>query len=288
MPVPLAPLAEQRRIVAKLDRLFARTSRARAELGHIPQLIERYRAIFLVKLFDSVNGVKKRLKDLVPPSAPIRYGVVQPGEIKDQGIQLIRVCDLLNNRVAWNQLRRVSPEVDSKYLAARVDNGDVLLSVVGTIGRVAIVRGLTEPTNIARAVARIRPNSELVRSEWLMWRLQAQDMQDRFTGDAREVARKTLNVSLVKEAEVILPPLDEQDSMVAKINTAFEVLDRTYKETVAAHDQTVRLVEVSLAKAFQGKLVPQDPNDEPASELLDRIRIERAARSNNGRNHRRK
>jgi type I restriction enzyme S subunit len=76
--------------------------------------------------------------------------------------------------------------------------------------------------------------------------------------------------------------------MVAKINTAFEVLDRTYKETVAAHDQTVRLVEVSLAKAFQGKLVPQDPNDEPASELLDRIRIERAARSNNGRNHRRK
>ncbi len=271
--LPLAPLIEQGRIVSKLDSLFARTKTAREDLYRIPGLIEQYKANLLTKLFSGDNDKKMKLEELVPQTAPIRYGIVQPGEIKDKGIQLIRVCDMMNNIIAWEDLRRVAPEIDKNYSKARVQNDDVLVSVVGTIGRVAIVRGLNEATNIARAVARIRPDKEHVRPEWLLWRLQAEDMQARFQGDAREVARKTLNIGLIKEAEIFVPSVSEQDKMLLQIERAFSKIAVVSKEVRSALKILNRLDEATLFKAFEGKLVPQDPNDETASVLLQRFRL---------------
>jgi len=61
------------------------------------------------------------------PTAPIRYGIVQPGEVRDSGIPLVRVCDLVDNRVAWSGLRRVSREVDEKCGRGRIEDDDVLV-----------------------------------------------------------------------------------------------------------------------------------------------------------------
>ena len=108
--------------------------------------------------------------------ATIRYGVIQPGEISEEGVQLIRVKDMIGGRIAWGKLRKVSDETDEAYAKARVKNGDILISVVGMIGKVAIVDGLTRRTNIARAVSRIRPDKEKVDPKWLFWRLNASDI----------------------------------------------------------------------------------------------------------------
>jgi type I restriction enzyme S subunit len=63
----------------------------------------------------------------VDPAAPIRYGIVQPGEVRDSGIPLVRVCDLVDDRVAWSGHRRVSREVDKKCARGRIENDDILV-----------------------------------------------------------------------------------------------------------------------------------------------------------------
>jgi len=271
----LPPLAEQTRIVAKLDALNAKSAHARTELARIETLVSRYKQAVLSKAFVNCTGRLRCLADLIEPDAPIRYGVLQPGTVKDVGVPLVRVCDLMHGRVTWAQLRRIEATIDNQFANARIKNGDILLSVVGTIGRIALVEGMIEPTNIARAVARLRPNQSIVTPEWLALRLQANDCQESFSGDAREVARKTLNVSMIRAVKLVLPPLEEQHEIVRRIESAFAKIDRLAKEAKRALELVGRLDEAILAKAFRGELVPQDENDEPAEHLLARIRAQR-------------
>lgn len=282
LKIPLPPLPEQRRIVRKLDTLSARTTTARTHLTTIGKLVERYKLAVLATLTLSAEQENPdwkavTLEQVRDPKASIRYGVVQPGTIKDQGVPLVRVCDLLGGRIQWNELRRVSAEIDEAYAKARIRDGDILVSVVGTIGRVALVAGVTERTNIARAVSRIRPNRTLVEPNWLFWRLNAPDTQTRFDGDVREVARKTLNISLIKETPFKLPPIEAQREIVRRIETAFTKIDCLAAEAAKALKLLGHLDQRILAKAFAGELVPQDPTDEPAEALLARIREARAA-----------
>lgn len=77
---------------------------------------------------------------------------------------------------------------------------------------------------------------------------------------------------------VPLPPPEEQHEIVRRIEAAFAWIDRLAAEAESARRLLDRLDQAVLAKAFRGELVPQDPADEPASVLLDRIRAERAAK----------
>ncbi len=86
-----------------------------------------------------------------------------------------------------------------------------------------------------------------------------------------------LNQSILLRQQIPLPALDDQREAVERIERAFTWIDRLAAETTSARALVDRLDQAVLAKAFRGELVPQDPADEPASVLLDRIRAERAA-----------
>jgi len=74
-----------------------------------------------------------------------------------------------------------------------------------------------------------------------------------------------------------LPPIDEQTEIVRRVEALFAIADRLEARAQAALARYARLTPALLAKAFRGELVPQDPDDEPASVLLERIRAQRAA-----------
>ena len=103
-------------------------------------------------------------------------------------------------------------------------------------------------------------------------------MQEKMASDTREVARKTLNLSLLRALTIDLPSLDRQREIVRRIEAAFARINRLAAEAESARKLLDRLDQAVLAKAFRGELAPQDPADEPASVLLDRIRAERAAK----------
>ena len=182
----------------------------------------------------------------------------------------------MNGEVAWADLRYVAPDIAAQYRRSEIQDGDILVSIVGTIGRVAAVNGAPRTCNIARAIARIRSRQGNYDPAWLSYVLQGPLAQTAMASDAREVARKTLNLSLLRELPVPETPIGEQKQQAAQISHAFGAIDRLVEQARAAVRLMDRLDQSILAKAFRGELVSQDPADEPASVLLDRIRAERA------------
>jgi type I restriction enzyme S subunit len=82
---------------------------------------------------------------------------------------------------------------------------------------------------------------------------------------------KALNCERVRELEINLPPLPEQTEIVRRVEVLFALADRIEARCTATRAQAQRLTPLVLAKAFRGELVPQDPSDEPAALLLQRL-----------------
>ncbi len=138
-------------------------------------MVEAYRSLELAaldvvrssadELLLGVNDAPKRsVRDLCEEGRPLCYGVVQPGDDLQDGVPLLRVCDLENSEPSIQNLKRITPTIDSQYRRSRVKGGDVLVSVVGTIGRLFLVPSSFSDFNIARAIARISPRPELIRN----------------------------------------------------------------------------------------------------------------------------
>jgi type I restriction enzyme S subunit len=207
---------------------------------------------------------------------PISYGVLQPGDDLDEGVPLVRVCDVADGRVAIEQLKRIAPAISSQFQRTILQGGEVLLTVVGTIGRAAIVPKELAGANTARAVAVIAVVPPAI-PEFLELSLRENSMRARLTQASHEVARKTLNLEDVRIAVVSLPPLAEQEQIVALVEERLSQIDSAEKTIDAELIRAKRLRQSILKQAFEGKLVPQDPKDEPASVLLERIKASREA-----------
>jgi len=302
--LPVAPLNEQKRIVAKLDAVLARIDACRERLDRVPAILKRFRQSVLaaaisgklteewrehcdprmdlrdIDFDDDAISVPSdwsdfTLKELLDPSRPLCYGVVQPGINDKGGVFLIRVQDIEGGLILTEQLRTVSAAIDQEYRRSRIQPGDLLISVVGTIGRTALVPPGVN-ANIARAIARIACRPGVIASWVNIW-LTCDVLQWWLKRNAREVARKTLNLSELGAVRIALPPENEQTEIVRRVESLFAYADRLEASYKTARAQVERLTPALLAKAFRGELVPQDPNDEPARLLLERIRAARAA-----------
>jgi type I restriction enzyme, S subunit len=91
------------------------------------------------------------------------------------------------------------------------------------------------------------------------------------------VTRLRIDLSMFKGFPIPLPPIDEQREIARRVECLFAFADRLEARLSTAQNEAGRLTPALLAKAFRGELVPQDPNDEPASVLLARISAPRGA-----------
>ena len=104
-------------------------------------------------------------------------------------------------------------------------------------------------------------------------------LQFNFKGFSASTTIPTLDRKQLYNELLCVPPLPEQHAIVAEIETRLSVADKI-EETIAQSLQKAEALRQSiLKKAFEGKLVPQDPNDEPAEKLLERIKVEKTAQA---------
>lgn len=209
------------------------------------------------------------VEQLNPANRPCAYGVLQPGDDLADGVPLVRVMDVADGRVAVDQLKRISPDISGQYRRTVLHGGEVLLTIVGTIGRTAVAPPELLGANIARAVA-VLPIATLVSAQYVEVTLRDPCMRVRLTNAAHEVARKTLNLEDVRVAPVPLCPTDEQTAIVNEVERRLSVIDEMDAEAAAGLKRAARLRQSILKRAFEGRLVPQDPNDVPAHVLLER------------------
>jgi type I restriction enzyme S subunit len=295
--VPIAPLAEQRRIVAKLDTLTGATDRARTELDCIPNLITRYKQSILSAAYQgeltrewraSTGSIEPRLATLDELVAEgIRNGLSVRGSDEPPGVRALRLSALRGGSVDLMDVRYL-PITEDRAERFLLREGDVLVSrgngTKAFVGLAALVGKVEEPTIFPDTAFRIRLNQEMARSDWfaLLWNAA------QVRGQIERAAKTTAGIWKVNQTDLVkvelrLPDAAEQLEIVRRVTTAFAWLDRVAAEHEKAQHLLPRLDHAILAKAFYGQLVPQDPNDEPASVFLERVLAARVDAPKRGR-----
>jgi type I restriction enzyme S subunit len=132
------------------------------------------------------------LESVLQPGG-LSYGIVQPGSHTDDGVPIIRVTDLEGNTVRSSRPLRVSSELESAFARTRLVGGEVLVSIVGTVGRVAVVSDALAGWNVARAVAVLRPQSA-ADSQWIHYALLSDDAQRQMGIRKTDTVQATLNL----------------------------------------------------------------------------------------------
>lgn len=147
------------------------------------------------------------LQDLVA-GGEISYGVVQPGVDQIDGVPIIRVRDLGGGRVDRSIPMRVAPEISARHARTVLNGGEVLVSVVGTVGEVAVVSPEFAGWNVARAIAVLRPIG--VSPAWLALAFRTTGVRAAIDGLLNTTVQATLNLADLKRLPIPMPPEPER------------------------------------------------------------------------------
>lgn len=157
--------------------------------------------------------------------------------------------------------------------------GDLLLARASgslkLVGKVALVQSDPENLFLSDKVLRLILPDSLKR--WAYWFFRSPVGRMQIEDAASGISMHNITQGSLAALKMPVPDTDGRSAALHKIETTFARADRLEAEATRARALLDRLEAAILSKAFRGELVPQDPNDEPASVLLDRIRAERAA-----------
>ncbi|MEG3192063.1 restriction endonuclease subunit S [Lysobacter sp. D1-1-M9] len=182
----------------------------------------------------------ERFGNLIDPASPIAYGVLVPGADQSDGVPFVRIADLSITNPSPLPEKAISPEIDAQFARTRLVGGEILMGVVGSIGKLGVAPASWAGANIARAICRIVP-SPLLNRDYVLWLLQSRFMQDSFSGDTRTLAQPTLNIGLIRLAATPVPPIAEQQRIVAKINELMTLCD-AMQEVIGRAVETQRFL----------------------------------------------
>lgn len=292
----IPPLAEQRRIVAKIESLFTKTRLARDELGRLLRLVEKYKQAILASAFRGDLTREWRAahfhnylwdaKSLGELLTDIRYGTAKKCDYDGGTTGVLRIPNVQHGCITLDDIKSADFS-QSELEALRLDNGDILVirsnGSLDLVGRSAVVEGAAVGMLFAGYLIRLRVDRALANPTFIQLYLQTAETRARLERLAKSTSGvNNVNSTQLKSLPLALPNIDEQQEIVRVVEAAFGWIDRLTSEAASARKLIDHLGQAILAKAFQGELVPQDPRDEPASALLERIRTERATRLRTG------
>lgn len=209
---------------------------------------------------------------------PIRYGFTSSA--KDNGnSKLVRITDIQNNNVNWNNVPFCDvPKVKLKDLQLKTN--DILIARTGgTVGKSFVVKNISEVAVFASYLIRIRLiDNELI--DFVKYFLDSPYYWQMISLKQSGTGQPNVNATKLSEILIPIPPIEEQKRIVAKIEKLMPLVDE-YAESYNRlqkidNEFEDKLKQSVLQYAMEGKLVKQDPSDEPASELIKKIENEKA------------
>ncbi len=175
------------------------------------------------------------LESLIEPARGISYGIVQPGAPVSDGVPIVRVSDIRNNRIAVGEPLKVSSNIEAAYSRTRLKGGELLLTLVGTVGEAAIVPVSMAGWNVARAIA-VVPVRKEIGSYWVQLALQSPAVRHLIDSRLNTTVQATLNLRDVCQLPIALPPSHERDFIIRIVGALDDKieLNRRMNETLEA------------------------------------------------------
>ncbi|WP_428717871.1 restriction endonuclease subunit S [Undibacterium curvum] len=284
--IPLAPINEQIRIADKLDSILAKVDRAQARLDKIPGILKRLRQSVLAaatsgdltREWREENNLEISFKDYIFDDllVELRNGLSTKPKEDNTGTPILRISavrsmsvnqdDIRFLEITKNDLMKYKLKVDD-LLFTRY-NGS--LDFVGVCGLIRNLEhdNLVYPDKLIRA----RLNDQAIPA-YIEILFSSPQMRELVTGCVKTTSgQKGISGKDLKELPLQLPSIEEQKAVIGLVSELFSRADNFEKQYTTAKDRLNCLSQSVLAKAFRGELVTQNPNDEPVSELLKRIK----------------
>ena len=341
-PLPLAPLAEQHRIVAEIEKQFTRLDASVAALKTVQANLKRYRASVLkaacdgklvsteaelaraegrdyepsARLLERIlaerrerwESQEKRRGKFKEPVAPDTFALpglpegwvwttveqmvaleanaitdgpfgsnLKTSHYTDDGPRVIRLQNI-GDGTFIDAYAHISWEHYAAFVKHKVEAGDLVIAALGeALPRACVIPSTVGPAIVKADCIRYKPAESVAMAAFLNYALNNEETRKRTASIVHGVGRPRLNLKEIKATVLPLPPLAEQYRIVAEVERRLSVIHQTEAAVEANLTRAERLRQSILKQAFSGNLVPQDPNDEPASVLLERIRAEREA-----------
>ena len=191
---------------------------------------------------------------------------------KDTGHPYIRAGNLKGGTVRGEILYLTEEDFETipQY---NVNAGDNYLTIVGaSIGDAGTIPEEFDGVNLTENAAKVMA---VINSDFLGYVLQSPPLQEQIQSKILSAAQGKLALGRIKRLVVPVPPVEEQAAIVAMVTEALARIEERIQDAASYEAELTQLDQSILAKAFRGELVPQDPSDEPASQLLHRIRTTR-------------
>lgn len=193
-------------------------------------------------------------------------------DYQDSGVPLVFVRNIRSGNFEASDSAFVTHSKAGELHAHRIDGGDVLITKMGDPPGDACLYPLTRPSAIITAdCIKWRLSSVFVAKLYFVHIIHSEVVHRQILKETRGVAQKKISLARFKTVSIPLPPLAEQYRIVAEVERRLSLIDQLEKTVAADLARANRLRQSILKRAFAGQLVPQDPNDEPASVLLERI-----------------
>jgi len=327
IPIPLPPLPEQHRIVAKIEELFTRLDDGIEALRKIRLQLKRYRQSVLKAAFegqltaewrtahkdelepasallDRIKAERKKklgnkYKELPPvdtselPGLPegwewarvgdvadkIQYGTSDKTDENTNGIPVIRMGNIQDGRIVFDNLKYL-PENYPLISELLLQDGDLLFNRTNSaelVGKSAVYKKHYPSALFASYLIRVQTNKTYYVPDILSFLINSTFGRKYISSVvSQQVGQANVNGTKLSLMPIPILSLSEQQAMAEAMERCFSIADEMELAVEKSLKQSERLRQSILKQAFEGKLVPQDPNDEPAEKLLERIKAEKA------------
>lgn len=283
--IPLPPLAEQQRIVDRIESIFAKLDEAKEKAQEVVDGFEMRKSAILHKAFTGELTKKWREEQGVTKESWENRNLQSVCSLKitdgthktptycdaDEGIPFISAKDVTTGRIYWDNIKYIIPELHEELyerLAPQLD--DILLAKNGTTGVAAIVEE-EKIFDLYVTLAVLRPNKEIIIPRYLLNIVNSPICKNQFDEHLTGIGVPNLHLRDIRKVVITVPTLAEQKEIVRLLDQIIEKSQQAKETAGAVIEQIDAMKKAVLARAFRGELGTNDPKEESSVELLKEI-----------------
>lgn len=280
IPIPMAPILEQQRIVERIESLFSKLDEAKEKIQMSLDSFENRKSAILFKAFSGEltkkwreeNGVKfdDWEESTIENYATTKYGYTESANFQEIGPKYLRITDIKNGKVDWNMVPYcdISEENYRKY---KLEKFDIVVARTGaTTGKSYLILEDVKAVYASYLIKIEIDKVELLTPQFLYLFLQTQSYWNQIIDLSSGIAQPGVNANKLKTINITVPPLEEQKEIVRILDNLFEKEQGT-QELIDLIENIDLMKKSILARAFRGELGTNIPEEESAIELLKSV-----------------